>query len=576
MLRVVSQAVPSDLPPASSGTGELGQKEHSTSTTGPRLARHHSAAEINPIATEDHLEDYGTPAAGLEEVDVVPWSTLFRDRFRALGRDGRSWGRSASSPTSNPPSTSTSTPAVSMPESARRLRRRVLLTVLFGNFSTGVTFTIFAGSVKSIAKELGSNDALLVWVVTGPLLAAGIFGPMFGKAGDIWGHRRLYLFGMSGATVFAALTSQAWNGWSLIAFRVMGAAAGAALGPASMALIFRVFDTESRVKAMGWWSFVGAGAPVIGVAVGGPLVERGLWRWIFAVQIPLCMITLLVALRTLPESERSHHRRFDIPGAATLGLTSSSLLFGLNRAPAWGWTHPLVLLSLAISPIAIVSFGLVERRSDHPMLPLAFLRRRNFTAPILTQAFLSFAYIGGFYLVPQMLQEKGLFAFSVTRANGLTIARPLLFSLVSPIAGWFATRSGERRAGVVGALIIGISMVSLFSVVAGAPTPAVFLAIGLSGVGFGIAGPAMSSSVANSVGEDDLGIAGACFQLAGSLGNVAGVQTMLTIEQLVSTRSGVGSGYRAAFVAGALACVGGAFVASRVRNLARVTTMQPA
>jgi MFS family permease len=501
---------------------------------------------------DDHLEDYGVFEPGIDEVDVVPWSSMFRQRVSQRRSDRASDAESAGP---NDPN------AV--------LRRAVLLTVLLGNFSTGVTFTILAGSLGRIAKELGSTDSVLVWTVTGPLLASGIFGPIFGKAGDIWGHRRLYLYGMTGACVFALASSQAWNGWSLIGFRVLSSAAGAALGPSSLALIFRVFDKESRVKAMGWWSFVGAGAPVLGVAVGGPLVEHGYWRWLFAGQVPFCLVALFAAFRTLPESERGLHRRFDAPGALALSFATSSVLFGLNRAPYWGWTHPWVLFSLCLSPVSVIAFVRIERRSDHPMLPLSFLRRRNFSAPILTQAFMSFAYLGGFFMVPRMLQDKSLFAFSLSKATALTVARPLLFSLVSPLGGWFTSRRGERKAGMFGALIIGASMFSLFAAVAGAPTWVLFLAIGLSGVGFGLAGPAMSSSVANSVHEDDLGIAGASHQLAGQLGNLAGVQTMLTVQQAVVSRHGAIVSYRAAYATGLFACVLGAFVASRVRSLAR-------
>ena len=153
-------------------------------------------------------------------------------------------------------------------------------------------------------------------------------GPLIGKVADIWGQRRVYMLGLAGAIVFASLTAIAWNSSSLIAFRVLGAGEGAATGPASLGLIMRVFPEEDRVKAMGWWSMVGAGAPVIGVVAGGPVVQAFGWRWIFVAQVPLTLATLFLASAVLPDVEGDPHSRFDLPGAAALGGAPGGLEFG--------------------------------------------------------------------------------------------------------------------------------------------------------------------------------------------------------------------------------------------------------
>src|SRR4051812_1023866 len=159
-------------------------------------------------------DDLTIEAPGAEEVGVAPWPLLLRRRL------------------------------AQRVESSDRYPKIVLVTVLSGLFTVGFTITILAVSIPRIASDLGANESTLTWVITGPLLALGVVGPAFGKAGDLWGHRKMYLLGLTGATVFAALTATSWSAGSLILFRTLGAAEGAATGPASMALLNTVFPRE--------------------------------------------------------------------------------------------------------------------------------------------------------------------------------------------------------------------------------------------------------------------------------------------------------------------------------------------
>src|SRR4051794_23724591 len=158
--------------------------------------------------------------------------------------------------------------------SSDRYRWWVLIAVLAGLFSVNITFTILNVALPRIARELGTTTNTLTWVITGPLLAFGVTAPAFGKFGDVYGYKRVYLLGIAGASVCAALSAVAWSAGSLIIIRTLGSIEGAATGAASVALICNVFDRDDRVKALGYWSLVGAGGPVIGLALGGPLIEH--------------------------------------------------------------------------------------------------------------------------------------------------------------------------------------------------------------------------------------------------------------------------------------------------------------
>lgn len=481
--------------------------------------------------------DLSLDAPGAEEVQVIPWPLLLRRKVAARV------------------------------ESSSKYPWLVLGTVLFGLFSVGFTITILAVSLSTIADDVGSTKSTLTWVITGPLLAFGIVGPAFGKAGDLFGQKRMYLVGMLGTAVFAVGIALSWNAASLILFRVLASAFGAASGPASMALIYSVFPQERRVQAMGYWSMIGAGAPVLGVVAGGPVVEALSWRVIFLVQAPLVLLGIALAALVLPETERGERVRFDVLGTVLLGIGVTSLLFGLNRGPVLGWSHLVVLGAFTTSPIALVGFGLWERRAPSPLLRLDYLRQRNVAAPIATQFFTNFAYMGGFIITPFLLDD--VFGYGETRIGLLSIARPLTFAVVAPLAGYLANRVGERATGVFGAAAVAVSMFLLAQVTLSTGDVLVVIGLAMSGVGLGSSAPSMAATIANAVDESDLGIAGAAQQMMTQIGVVAGIQLMQTVQASAEASVGLVESYQRAYLLGALVCVLGVVTASFVRRSPR-------
>ncbi len=477
--------------------------------------------------------------AGESEAISVPWPILLRHRLtaRAQGSD--------------------------------RFRWWVLWTVLAGLFSVNVTFTIFAVALPRIARDFDTSTNTLTWVITGPLLAFGIVAPVLGKIGDLKGHRRTYLLGLAGASVFAALSALAWSATALIVIRTLSALEGAATGASSMALIFSEFDRDDRVKAMGWWSLVGAGGPVIGVAVGGPLIELVGWRWIFVGQVPLTLAALGLAFAVLRETPAGPRHRLDWAGAATLALGVTSMLFALNRGPEWGWAAPAVVGGFLLGPLSLVAFVAVERRAAEPLLPLAIIRRRNFSLPIGAQMFSNFAYMGGFILAPTLLAR--MFGYGESKIGFFVLARPLTFSIAAPVAGYLAVRLGERTAAVAGTLAVVGSMLAFAAVNPDSSDVFIIGALALSGVGLGMASPSISSSVANSVDEEQLGIASAAQQLVTQVGVVAGIQLMSTIQAAREPADGLVGSFRAAYLLGAAVCGLGVLCAMFLRSAERET-----
>jgi EmrB/QacA subfamily drug resistance transporter len=400
-----------------------------------------------------------------------------------------------------------------------------------------------------------------------------VLGPIAGKLADRLGARLVYLWSLAGVAVFAAAAIVAWSAPALIAARLLGAGIGAAAGPSALSMINRSFAPERRAQALGYWSLVGAGAPVLGVVIGGPLVDSYGWRWIFALQTPIAVLSLVIGFLVLPHVARGPRERFDVAGSVLLALGVGSLLVALNRGPEMGWGSPLVVGAFLAGPVLLAGFVRVEGRTPHPLLPMRYFRNRNFTFPITNQFLANFTYMGGFILTPLLLEE--VLDYSTTKTGLVSIARPLAYSIVGPIAGYLVIRLGERTIGVVGSAVLAASMVGLAAV--GADTGLVWIEVSLvlSGIGMGACAPAMIASIANAVDHRDLGVASAASQTMSQVGVVAGMQILLTVQSAAAASQGARSYAVAYYVGGAVALAAGV-AAGLVRRTSSVAVAAPA
>jgi len=482
---------------------------------------------------DGNLSDLSIEAPGVDEEPVVPWPLMLQRR--AAARASRS----------------------------ERHAWIVTWTVLFGTFWVTSTITILAVSRPQIASDLGASVESLVWLISGPTIALALTGTTAGKMGDLYGHRRVFLVGMSLSVIFVVASALAWDGASLIVFRILGATFGAATGPSSLAIINGLFSRERRARALGFWSLVVAGGPVLGLVIGGPLVETIGWRAIFWVQAPLLALSVLLAWLIVPETARHRGVHFDVRGQLVLFVALAWLLFAIDRVAAWGFTSPWVIGSLVLSGLSTWWFVSVERRQPHPLIPLEWFTRRGFAIPVFVSFFMQFGYMGGFTLTPKLLNEvRGLGADAISL---MMIPRPLTFALAGPIAGLLAGWISTRVAIVAGMASLAISM-GVFAVFS--PDPQTFwiiLALTLSGIGVGASLPRLASSVANSVQDADLGVAGATQQLMSHIGTTVGINLLETVQVAALATTTVAGSYRISYGLGAGVSVLGLLLAFGLR-----------
>jgi MFS family permease len=486
-----------------------------------------------------------------EELAVAPWPALLRQRARQRAT------------------------------SSDRYRWVVLAVTLVGLLSSNVLFTVFVVALPTVARGLHTSVPTATWVVTAPMLTVAVAVPLAGKLSDRRGHRRVYLVAMVGNVAVAVASALAPTVGVLVAARALGGVDGAGLSASSMAIVLSLFGPGERVKAMGWWSLVGAGGPVLGVAVGGPLIATVGWRSLFGLEVVLAVLALLAAAVVLPEHGAGQRRAprggppLDWAGAAVVVTAVGAALFALNRGPLLGFASPTVLAAFGASAVAFAVLVPLERRRPDPLVPVHYLRRPNFVFPLGAQLLSNFAYMGGFFLSPLLLEQ--VFGRGESAAGLLVIPRPLTFSVVAPLAGYAAVRLGERVAAVAGTLAVVGSMAAFVLAGHGTGLVLVEVALVLSGVGMGVASPSISASIANVVDQDALGTASAAQQLLVQLATVAGIQVLQSVMEVAARgHPAVGASrlpaFHAAFVVGGAVALGGVVLAVRVRPTARVRT----
>ncbi|HWD53689.1 MAG TPA: MFS transporter [Acidimicrobiales bacterium] len=421
-----------------------------------------------------------------------------------------------------------------------------LVALLAGLLSLNITFTVFVVALPTVKADFHTNFSVLAWASTGPLLAFGVAAPFFGKAGDLFGHRRLYQFGLLGAMVSAVLTATAPDVGTLLFARALDGIQGAATGTASMALILELFAPADRVKALGWWSLVGAGGPVLGVTLGSPVIQYFGWRTLFWGQLVLLVIASVVVavlLPTRPKARDAAPKRtkvwqgMDWVGSWSLagGVTSAMLV--LSIGPIAGWTSIGVIVSGVLAVVLGVVFLWRETTFATPLIPTTYWRRRNFMFPMGTKAFTSFAYFGAFFLFPLLMEQ--VYGYSVSQVGFLSVARPLVFAISAPIAGYMTVRTGERTATLFGTISLLLSMVLFATLGASSAIVVVLIALALSGLGMGVSMPATSSTMSNELAQSEYGVMSAAQLLAAQVGEVAGIQIVLTIQESIAKNQGL-------------------------------------
>ncbi len=337
-----------------------------------------------------------------------------------------------------------------MSERAPRVRWVVLAAVL-GSGMALLDSTVVNVALPVLGRDLDAGIEGLTWTINGYTLTLAAFILLGGSLGDRFGRRRVFVIGTVWFALASLLCGIAPSIELLVAARALQGVGGALLTPGSLAMIAGLFEGEERGRAIGVWSGLSGLASAIGPFVGGWLIHAAGWRWVFLINLPIAAAVVFVAQRHVPESKDDKAaQRLDLAGAALGALGLAGITWALVAAGASGLTTA-TSLAAAGGVVALVLFVLVERRSDHPMLPLGLFGSRQFTAANAV-TLLVYAALGGivFVLVMDLQIVAG---YSPLVAGTALLPVTALLLALSGLAGALSERIGPRLPMSAGPLI---------------------------------------------------------------------------------------------------------------------------
>jgi EmrB/QacA subfamily drug resistance transporter len=352
-----------------------------------------------------------------------------------------------------------------------------------------------------------------------------------GRWADRVGRRRIFVAGLAGFSLGSALCALSPGVPELIAARMIQAAGAGLMVPASLSLLLASVPVPGRAKAIGTWSALGALGAALGPVIGGTLVQLN-WRWVFWINIPVGLLAVLLAVRTVPESKDQHARgRPDLAGAALLAAAVGLVAFALVKAPGWGWDSARFIEVLAASVACGVMMVWRSRRHHSPVIELSLLRSRTFSGTFAA-SILYYAAFGAFVL-NSVEFLTGVWHYSAIRA-GLAIGPGPL--MVLPFARVVAPRlvtrlGGPGRVAVIGCLVNAGAMALWLSQIQAQSAYLTHLlpAQLLGGAGVGLAIPSLLGAGSLSLSPDRFGTGSGILNMARQVGTVLGVAALVAI-----------------------------------------------
>nr|WP_042181896.1 MFS transporter [Kibdelosporangium sp. MJ126-NF4] len=421
--------------------------------------------------------------------------------------------------------------------------------------------TIVAVSLPAIQRDLGFTQSGLAWVTSAYLVAFGGMLLLFGRLGDIFGRRRVFLTGLTVFTIASALCGFAWNAPVLLVARFVQGVGAAALTAVVLGMIVTLFpEPGERAKAIGAFSFVQASGGTIGSFSGGLITQAASWHWIFAVNVPIGIAALVFATRLLPHQPGTRTARTDAPGAVLVTAALMTLVYTITTIEHHGWAS-VHTAGFGAAALALLGAFLVRQaKAANPLLPLRLLRLRGLSGANVVLFLLVAAMFGFmFTTVLYLRQVAGL----SPQSTGVAMIPPAAtIAVVSlGLSAKLNTRFGERRVLLAGLVLIIVGLGLLGRV----PLDAVYVADVLPalivlGLGCGMAIPALMALGMSATAPQDAGLASGLFNTTQQVGGALGLAALAVLSATrTEAQRAIGaepmaallSGYHAAYLAGA-------------------------
>jgi len=409
-----------------------------------------------------------------------------------------------------------------VPELSRRRRQLVLAICCMSLFIVGLDNTIVNLALPAIQRDLHASVTSLQWTIDAYVLVLASLLMLAGSTGDRIGRRRTFQTGLTLFGLGSLLCSVAPNAGALIAFRMIQAVGGSMLNPVAMSIITNTFtEPRERAKAIGVWGGVVGLSMALGPLVGGALVESAGWQSIFWINVPVCLLAIILAARFVPESRAPRARKLDPVGQLLVIVLFAGLTYGIIEGPGHGWGSPEIVGCFVLAALAAIGLALYEPRRQEPLLDLRFFRSIPFSGTTLI-AISGFAALAG-YLFLNALYLQQVRGLTAMEAGLFSLPSAAITAVLAPITGRVVAQRGARLPLVIAGIGFIVSGLLLTQLTADWPLPLLFLPYVAFGIAFGTLNAPITNTAVSGMPRAQAGVAAAVASTSRQLGVALGV-----------------------------------------------------
>ena len=326
-----------------------------------------------------------------------------------------------------------------------------LFTVVLGAFAAILNNSSVNVAIPKLMAIFGVDTDRIQWVVTTYMLTSGVVIPVTGFLGDYLGSKRLYVIALSVFTLGSLLCSLAWSLNIMIVARIIQGIGGGAIMPVSMAIIYKIAPRDKIGSALGVWGIAAMAAPVIGPTLGGYVIDRLNWHFIFSLNIPVGILGILLAVFLLPSEKPHLERKFDFWGFVLVTGGCFALLLALSQGHKEGWASQYIVNLLLGGSFALILFVIIEVGQDNPILDIRILKNKIFSLSIVASGLMTIGLFGGVFLIPLFTQNiQGL---TPLQTGLLLMPAAIVTGLVMPLSGILFDLIGFFIPGLIGLFI---------------------------------------------------------------------------------------------------------------------------
>lgn len=417
-----------------------------------------------------------------------------------------------------------------MHERLRRLpyyRWLIFSVTVMGTFMAVLDSSIVNVALPLIAASFGVELTAVQWVVTAYLLVISSLLPLFGKIGDLYGRRKVYLLGFVIFTIGSLLCSLSNSIWFLVASRVLQAVGASMLMSNSPAIVSVTFPGKERGRVLGMNGTVVALASMAGPSLGGILVGLFNWQWIFYINLPIGIFAYLLGYYILPVEEKHSSGTFDFKGAALFAIGMTGLLVVLSEGQEWGWGSLAIFVTAIVSIVILSTFIWHEGRVLHPMIDLTLFKRWPFLAGNVSGLLSFMAMFTNNMLMPFYLHSVLL--LTPTQIGLAITPFPLLMAFAAPVSGYLSEKVSPviLTSGGLGILMSGLLYLATLD--AQSTVWQVVIGQGIMGIGNGMFQSPNNNSVLSSVPASKVGLASGISALMRNVGMVSGTAVAVSV-----------------------------------------------